>query len=214
MGSFEQKQQGDIKKTISKLGDGATLLYSQKNVSVVRVDKYEAGQKLFSEGWCVQNNPDHFDGTYHPPYFMFTLDSRPYALYHQDSGQFKNEHDNSMNLSETVPLLDSLRYLVKNNIIQPESSGEHEIIKETFEVGDMVNHACETKDFNNLQNLLKKISNFWKTYALNGSAVVSPKTRNWNTLKPLSRIDLKKNHREKSWFSRNLLIRSIIFMTN
>lgn len=153
--SFEQQQQEDILSKVRNL-NGAQVIFSEGVVSVIRVDRAEAGEKLFSStGWCVRHKNTF--NSYRPPFFMFTVYNKPYALYNESTGEFKDEHDDSMTFNKTFILLNALKWLLKNGILNPKSEQfEHKVIYETVRNSEKLNEACEKGDLEEIQRILSK----------------------------------------------------------
>lgn len=151
--SFTSSRQGAEAEEINQI-DGAEVLLSEGNVTVVQVDKYEAGQQLFSPGWCVQYNRRYFENTYGPPFIMFNLFNRPFALFHPKTGYFKDEHDDSMSIRDTIPLLDALEKLIKNGIIDTSKGGDIYVVEETIDKKNLINALIRQQLVPELEDIL------------------------------------------------------------
>ena len=156
LSSFEKGQAYVTEDSINTV-DGAKVIYAEENVSVVQVDTFEAGEKVFSDGWCVKFNKDHFYKTYGPPYLMFNLHNRPYALYCRKTGDFMDEHDHPMDVKKTLPLIKSLRDLSQTEHI--EESGQN-IISEVLIKENQINIAAKNENLMTVYDILGQDSGY------------------------------------------------------
>jgi hypothetical protein len=145
---FENTQKEISNKEISQL-NGAEIVYVEGPVSIIKVDTFEAGQQLFSDGWCVKSDKEIFYDSYSPPYYVFNLYNKPYALYCPKNKDFKDEHDGEMTFSKTMPLIDSLKYLQQN---VPISKFMIEIINKEKEI----NGYAKENNLEQIKNLLNE----------------------------------------------------------
>jgi len=156
---FEGEQKEISNKAISQI-DGAKIIYSEGPVSIVKVDKSEAGEQLFSDGWCVKEK-ETFD-EYGPPFYMFRLYDKPYALYHHgedfdsvrenlDRGDFKDEHDDDMDMTKMLPIMDAAKSLIKDFL---DVVGEGEIMTKAIEKEKEINFYCQNNDFKKIEKMI------------------------------------------------------------
>ncbi len=144
---FQTEKSKETEKELSEI-KGARLLYSQDNVSVIKVTGSEAGETLFEDsGWCVKH-PNEFEN-YGMPFLLFRIYNKNYALYHPATGNFKNRNDQRMDLNDTVKLLEAIKYLYRNRLIDPY--GEAEIMLEVMEKTHEINDLCKNNDLTQLK---------------------------------------------------------------
>jgi hypothetical protein len=145
---FDVKQKDISNKEISQMG-GAKIIYSEDDVSIVKVDDFESGEILFKDtGWCVRKK-EQFDN-YGPPFYMFKLHNKPYALYHIETSDFKDIHDGDMTFSKSTILTNSFKYLEQNNI------SLNNTMIETINKKEEINEYAIQNNIEELNNLLQE----------------------------------------------------------
>jgi hypothetical protein len=92
--------------------EGVETVLKNKNVEVLKIETEQAASKLCKNTkWCIKN-PKSFK-EHGPPFFMFLLNGKPYALLHEKSGQFKDIYDNKIKEDSILPILKTSTELVK-----------------------------------------------------------------------------------------------------
>jgi hypothetical protein len=152
MSKFQTERSKETEKEISSI-KGAELLYSKDNITVIKVTNFKAGEILFEDsGWCVKYL-DEFKN-YGSPFLLFRIHNKNYALYHQRTGGFKDRNDRTMSFSSTTKILDSIKYLIENNLIQP--LGESKIMLKVIQEEEEINKLCQNNDLVKLKETLEK----------------------------------------------------------
>jgi len=168
--SFEKNKINVTKELVNNI-EGAKVIYAEGNVSVVQIDTFEAGKELFDGGWCVKYNETHFYNTYGPPYLMFNLYNKPYALYSAKTEDFMDTGDDPMSVGKIAPLVESLRYLTTNGHI--EESGKN-LISEVLIQEELINGAAERGKWGTVSKILgsdRSYSNLIKKTNLNETII-------------------------------------------
>ena len=114
---LEPFQSVDTRTKGEKVEEGAELVSQQGNVEIYKITTPELAKKWYlppKTEWCIANE-EQFN-MYDPPvYFAFHVNGKPYALLHENSGQFKNKFDGAMTRDELVPIFKQVVELVKKN---------------------------------------------------------------------------------------------------
>ena len=124
----------------SRIGSlsGADVIFEGENgVTIIEIEDYESMNALGSKGWCVQREEEAFDD-YGPPFYLFYMYKNPYALYHSGSGEFKNEHDKTMEIKDTIPLIDGVKLLISDGVLKDRRLLKSEMEEEVDEWGDPI----------------------------------------------------------------------------
>ena len=103
----EVKTKGETQRELTE--KGVKCLAGDKENGVYEVSTSEAGAKLFRDtAWCVKD-PKFFKGYKPSVYHMLVVDGKPFALYHENSSQFKSANDGQISFKAVYPYLDLLK---------------------------------------------------------------------------------------------------------
>jgi len=153
LSDFLKKIEGDkisVNKDLISSIDGASMAYAEGDISIVKVDTFEAGNQLFTDGWCVKDDEEFFYKTYGTPYYMWSKNGNPYALYSEPSGDFMDEHDNRMSTAKSVPLVESFEHVRDNNLFKLGSD-----MNVILEQKKRINYDISTGDMDNLERYVR-----------------------------------------------------------
>jgi len=147
--------------------DGVKLVKSEHEIDVYYVTSQE-GLDALGEGanWCVLTKGNlHQPTTYDPfEYYIFLLNDKPEALYHEGTEQFKDSHDD--HIGNSPHLVIKLK-----NIVQELNLRGYEGFNEVAaEVDKIQNHLANNHNQTEIEKLIKdgKVNyiqeNLWPTY--------------------------------------------------
>ena len=158
--------------------EGIVSMLKEGNVEIIRLDTEQSAANLCrNTEWCIKD-PKYFR-EYKPPFYVFLLNNKPYALLHVDSTQFKDVYDDSINSKTIAPIIKSIEKFLeiypgefkgnynyelaiiqealrKKRTIQKviESGNEQDVIRELLIDKNLYNYIDDEYRTENIKNIM------------------------------------------------------------
>jgi hypothetical protein len=93
------------------------VIYNKDGMQIVKLMDYEECSYLVENiAWCIKDRKMFY--TYKPPFYMFVMDGKKYALLHFGHKELKNIHNEPFNMIEDKRFVEALNWIfVFNNIV-------------------------------------------------------------------------------------------------
>jgi len=144
--------------------EGAVPIMANGDVEIFRIDTEQAAAKICRDTeWCIKD-PKYFN-EYKPPYYVFFVNGKRYSLLHINSGQFKNEYDDSMNL-KTIALIINILPEFIDKIIGGKNinnlRGDLKVIEESLKYRNNLVKDMQNGNIDNALNSIKFDLSFYE----------------------------------------------------
>jgi len=113
VGEYLKKLSG--REKVKTLGNNK-VIYNKNGMQIVKLMDYEECSYLVENvAWCIKNRKQFY--IYKPPFYMFVMDGKKYALLHLGNKELKDIHNDSFDTIDDNRFLEALKWVFDANNI-------------------------------------------------------------------------------------------------